>query len=332
MVSEKELRNSLKNYFRSEDLSRMADVVFSETVSIDDFKIRNLNAFIIHENKDYLTYILKNFKLNEGDVIFCNSDYLEVLFKSLKNKKIKNLKLISHQSDRTIDKKIFQKMPSSIAKWYSINVNFSDPRLIPIPIGLANKMYEKNLNPEKYSEELNYEDKIEKIYLNFNPSTNYYIRQNIIQKYKSNSDFHFNKKNLRNDKYMSDLSKYRYILCPPGNGIDTHRFWEALIAGSTPVALKSLNYNSFGNLNAIFLNNFENISLEKLNNIKKAKTTDLNNFFDMLTDKIFEKEVSKNTAEIKIEVNKNLLFYRKYKFYLQSKSNLIYKPDRKSVV
>ena len=91
MVSEKELINSLQNYFRSEDLARMADVIFSETVSVDDFNNRNLNAFIIHKNKDYMTYILKNFKLNDGDVIFCNSDYLEVLFKSLKNKKIKNL-------------------------------------------------------------------------------------------------------------------------------------------------------------------------------------------------------------------------------------------------
>ena len=127
---------------------------------------------------------------------------------------------------------------------------------------------------------------------------------------------------------MYDLSKYRYILCPPGNGIDTHRFWEALIAGSIPVALKSLNYKNFDNLNAIFLNNFENISLEKLNNIKKAKKTNLNKFFDMLTNEIFEKEVPASETRIEVEVNKNLLSYRKYKFYLKSKLNLIYKPSK----
>lgn len=328
MVSEKDLRNSLKNYFRSEDLARMADVVFSETVSVDDFNNRKLNAFIIHKNKDYMTYILKNFKLNDGDVIFCNSDYLEVLFKSLKNKKIKNLKLLSHQSDRTINKKIFLKMPACIDKWYSINVNFSNPHLIPIPIGLANKMYEKNLNPEKYSKELKHDDKIEKIYLNFNPNTNYFIRQNIIQNYENNKDFHLNIKNLKNDEYMHELSKYKYILCPPGNGIDTHRFWEALIAGSTPVAINSLNYKSFDNLGAIFLNNFENLSVEKLNINKRTNPTDLNKFFDMLTNEIFEKRKFTNLAEVNIEVNKNLLRFRKYKFNLISKANLIYKPTR----
>ena len=328
MVSEKDLRNSLQNYFRSEDLAGMADVIFSETLSVDDFNNRNLNAFIIHKNKDYMTYILKNFKLNDGDVIFCNSDYLEVLFKSLKNKKIKNLKLISHQSDRSIGKKIFQKMPSSIVKWYSVNVNFSDPNLIPIPLGLANKIYEKNLDPEKYSDELNHEDKIEKIYLNFNPNTNYYVRQNIIQKYENNKDFHLNIKNLRNDEYMYDLSKYKYVLCPPGNGIDTHRFWEALIAGSTPVAINSLNYNSFDNLDAVFLNNFENISIEKLNNSKKANPTDLNKFFAMLTNDIFEKRIFSNLTGVNIQVNITLLIFRKFKFYLKSKANLIYKPTR----
>ena len=70
MVSEKDLRNSLQKLFLSEDLARMADVIFSETVSVDDFNNRNLNVFIIHKNKDYMTYILKNFKLNDGDVIF----------------------------------------------------------------------------------------------------------------------------------------------------------------------------------------------------------------------------------------------------------------------
>ena len=58
MVSEKDLRNSLQNYFRSEDLAKMADVIFSETLSVDDFNNRNLNAFIIHKNKDYKVAII----------------------------------------------------------------------------------------------------------------------------------------------------------------------------------------------------------------------------------------------------------------------------------
>ena len=35
--------------------------------------------------------------------------------------------------------------PKCISKWYSINVDYSNPDLIPIPIGLAN-FHTKNLN------------------------------------------------------------------------------------------------------------------------------------------------------------------------------------------
>jgi transposase len=37
----------------------------------------------------------------------------------------------------------------------------------------------------------------------------------------------------------STLGKYRYVLCPRGNGIDTHRFWETLYKGNLPVVTES---------------------------------------------------------------------------------------------
>ena len=36
-----------------------------------------------------------------------------------------------------------------------------------------------------------------------------------------------------------------FIISPPGNGIDTHRVWETIYAGSYPVVEKNLSMNSF---------------------------------------------------------------------------------------
>jgi hypothetical protein len=40
-------------------------------------------------------------------------------------------------------------------------------------------------------------------------------------------------------KFANLMNEYRYVLCPQGNGIDTHRFWESLYRGCVPIVLKS---------------------------------------------------------------------------------------------
>lgn len=42
---------------------------------------------------------------------------------------------------------------------------------------------------------------------------------------------------LPNWRYSKLASNYRFIACPRGNGLDTHRFWESLYRGSIPVVL-----------------------------------------------------------------------------------------------
>jgi hypothetical protein len=39
--------------------------------------------------------------------------------------------------------------------------------------------------------------------------------------------------------YRRELRKYRYVASPPGNGPDTHRTWEALSLGVTPLLLET---------------------------------------------------------------------------------------------
>lgn len=39
--------------------------------------------------------------------------------------------------------------------------------------------------------------------------------------------------------YARHSSRYKYVACPRGNGLDTHRFWESLYRGSIPIVLDS---------------------------------------------------------------------------------------------
>jgi hypothetical protein len=41
------------------------------------------------------------------------------------------------------------------------------------------------------------------------------------------------------EAYLADLARHRFSICPRGNGIDTHRFWECQYLGVVPVVERS---------------------------------------------------------------------------------------------
>ncbi|PAV82851.1 hypothetical protein WR25_26992 [Diploscapter pachys] len=37
------------------------------------------------------------------------------------------------------------------------------------------------------------------------------------------------------DVFLKEMSNYRFVLSPRGNGVDCHRIWESIIMGSVPI-------------------------------------------------------------------------------------------------
>jgi hypothetical protein len=44
-------------------------------------------------------------------------------------------------------------------------------------------------------------------------------------------------KNYR--EYLIELKKHKYAICPEGNAIDTHRFWECIYMGVIPICKRN---------------------------------------------------------------------------------------------
>ena len=57
-------------------------------------------------------------------------------------------------------------------------------------------------------------------------------------------------------EYCNDILNHKYVLCPEGNGIDTHRLWETLYLGSIPVVLHNNVNDSFKDMPIMILNNW----------------------------------------------------------------------------
>ena len=258
------------------NFAKYSNLVFSEELSTKEFNnnyISDENIEILdkveNERASFIWYIKKNFTVKENDIIFCNTEVVELLFESLKSvNTLHNLKLITHQSDRAITKKLFNKKPSCISHWYSTNVSYENPKLTPIPLGVNDftffdYMNEEILNNYFYNEK-NSVERLGKLYLNFNFNTNRRERSNLYEFFGKKDWAVVEYPDKDPAKYYENIKKYKFVLCPWGNGYDTYRFWESLYLGAIPITKNHKSYNNFKDFPAIFINNYKTLNIESL--------------------------------------------------------------------
>jgi len=172
----------------------------------------------------------------DGDWIFINGDCLFQFRRPMNNKfnwVRHKYNFIVHNSDRSFGYQELAFLLPIAYRIYAINTTVSHPILKTIPIGFADihLPFLKTFNVPK-------QERTIEIYANFQPRTNVTKRQECIDCFKDNPKVVF-RDNLTVEEYFNDLSKSKFVLCPEGTGIDTHRIYESLLCGATPVVLRN---------------------------------------------------------------------------------------------
>lgn len=212
--------------------------------------------------------------VEKNDIVFIKTDYLDEFLDNEINK-IKNyFILITHNSDYPITKKHTELLGNKNIKWFAQNLSFDaskDLRFEPLPIGLENRSFLKHgkiKNFDIFIPDKN--KKNNKIYCSFNTLTNK-KRIDVLNCVKENklTDIE-NFSNHRN--YIKKLSNYKFSICPIGNGLDTHRFWESISVHTLPIVENSEFIQNFNKLGVPMLilenwNDIENINEATLINI-----------------------------------------------------------------
>lgn len=216
---------------------------------------------------------------DEKNIIFCKTDYLMNEFKyirSLQNEVI----LISGNSDYSINDEISKNLPKNVKVWYAQNVLTYHEKIKPIPMGIENKIESKRMghgvgyyDRVKIKEELLSRNldvlPTKKIYSNFNIHTNFNHRNTIKQKSLILPHIDWEEPNQTLENFFNKVLEYEIILCPAGNGVDTHRIWEVLYSNRIPMTIKTGNfkiYDLYEQLPIIILdsvNELENYDLIK---------------------------------------------------------------------
>ena len=64
--------------------------------------------------------------------------------------------------------------------------------------------------------------------------------------------------------FLREIKSSKFVLCPRGNGLDTHRLWETLYMGSIPIVKRDIGYNDFSDLPICFIDQWEQVTPEFL--------------------------------------------------------------------
>jgi hypothetical protein len=245
------------NIINTSKFIKLSDCVFSAAVEVSEYKnLYDKNSTVILEkkidDKSFVFFINNNLNIKDGDIIYSHTEAVESLFKLLKKSNLKNL--------------------------------------IPIPLGINNDYISKNPNEQDFIDFKfkNFDEKNNNIYFNFNINTRPFHRLNAYNFSIKNAGTVSSFTKLNKSDFLSELNNYKFVIAPFGNGLDTHRVWEAIYSNSIPIVKEHTAYNSFKELPIHFVKNFKDIDNKSLSKLKfdidLLRLCDFNYWRDLILD------------------------------------------------
>lgn len=182
---------------------------------------------------------LRDLRVNAdtSEVIFVAGNDFEDLLSKLDSFPLSKVIIVGN-SDR--DWKNFSfVLPPRIKRIYLQNNYVDSPLIYSLPIGLENRKLGVNGLISNFKKAIKNQQRIEiccekPLLTQISPT--HEGREELLSKVDA---FHYIEKRLSPDDYLKQLSRHNFIICPRGNGVDTHRFWESLYLNAYPVVLKS---------------------------------------------------------------------------------------------
>jgi hypothetical protein len=205
-----------------------------------------------------------------------------------------------------------------LTHWFTWNKQYEHPRLTCIPIGLN---ADRHLEAMKtYITERNSMEREELFAVNLSVSTNA-ERQALVDLAQTDwadfctfidnipfSSIHMQFSYVERQINISvtdpecyrQMSQFKFILSPPGAGLDCHRTWEALYLGTIPIVLSSSIDELFADLPVVIVSSWDVITPEfleeKYNEVQRNwenKKYDVNKLYFEYWKKMIERQISK---------------------------------------
>lgn len=228
-----------------------------------------------------LKYTKEDIITTDGYLSFCNNNnicYIKTDFfytgqlnwrGDTHPKLVKDSCVVGHS-----DYPITDSISNKFNKVFCINRSTNNTNTYGIPLGLTNdcddspihKIYgNKEIVVDVFNQDIK---KINLAYMSFDTSTYPKERQFLFDKFKNENWVKIG--NIDNTidgrkEYLKEIKSSKFVFCPRGNGIDTHRIWESLYMGSIPIVKYENTHHLFTDLPILFIDGWDVINDEFLN-------------------------------------------------------------------
>ena len=176
--------------------------------------------------------------ISEGDIIFCESDIFDQLLKILKQTKLR-VRVILGNSDQNFYSNSVENFESeNISMVFAQNMFEQIPNFAPFPIGLENAWrFKHGIKLSFNLRRIFKPKKLFRVMWSFRFTNKSERMAASIQLSECESaDF---LGDLTMGKHQKALARYAFVASPPGNGLDTHRTWEAMYLNCVPIVKRS---------------------------------------------------------------------------------------------
>lgn len=235
-------------------------LVLDDFITTDKF----LNFAI---NQPNISYVKRDFFFKSGQ--FRGEDFSS-LFSRRRDLRGKII-ITGHSDIPTLRKQLYILQNIGIKSVFGTNTYPRETFSYSLPLGLTNNTNESDLHPifgnVEHFRTANSTDFCSEfapqVLANFSVRNNYKLRNNLLKGLALLSDKYevvLQTPEMNSDgriRYLRKLREIPLVVCPEGNGADTHRLWETLYMGGVPVVVNSPLLNSlFAQLPVIRLNNW----------------------------------------------------------------------------
>jgi hypothetical protein len=192
----------------------------------------------------------ENPNFRHGDVVFCKIDEVWRLFRALRRTRCR-IVLVTGEGDKPVDAALWEQKPPQIWHWFGTNHFVEHPAATPVPLGLGNQGGTSTLEWEQI-QRAGEGGRKGLLYANFRAGSNPPVRGPLLEWLEKPAqawitrDPHGAGSGMAG--YLERLRSHHFVFCPPGNGEDTHRMWEALYCGAIPVIRQSPAMREFRDL------------------------------------------------------------------------------------
>ena len=186
--------------------------------------------------------------VKENDVVFVRTDFIREFFLKRHHRIRNKYILISHNSDTNIDQSYSSYIDDKIIHWFSQNALIKHSKVTPIPIGLTNYHYSSVIdrgsiyNIHTSTRSIDITRKINRLGYGFVITNRSRIS---LLEYLKKNDIADNISEERQIDYFKNISSYKFIISPDGNGADCFRTWEAIYLKTIPIVIKNNMHEYF---------------------------------------------------------------------------------------